>query len=116
MNTNIKDSTGRFIFSGDTVHVSWLEDIGLKELDLDATGTVRYMSDGVTAAFFVEFHAPIDIGVCEEGRYCCARQMLIQATEDYCITFTVVPPKVQAVRRAEGASETSAELDAKGGE
>jgi hypothetical protein len=90
VSTHVKDRNGRAIFTGDRVRVEWDEDLGICELHLVADGVVRYMSDGIVAAYFVEFDTPIKRGVCEDGIYECDRLMLIQADDEMCICFEVL--------------------------
>jgi hypothetical protein len=112
IDTGIKDGNGQPIISGARVKVCWQEDIGITELDLEATGVVKYMADGLTAAFFVEFDKPIHMGVCEDGHYRCERQMLIQANDDCCINFTVLDDVREKTPNDKGQIPREAGLDA----
>jgi len=88
--TGVLDVNGVHIQSGDFVRVNWLAELGITELDCEADGEVRYMSDNMQAAFFIEFDKPYIRFVCEDGNYEEERIMLMQADEDMCISFEVI--------------------------
>ncbi len=87
MNLQIKDVNNQDINLGDKVKVSWLASLEITELDCESVGTVQYMPDGITAAFFVELDKKYERYVCEDGTYEEERIMLIQPDEDMHIIF-----------------------------
>ncbi len=97
INTQVKDLNGKPIYEGDRVRVTWTADLGIKEIDCQSTGTVRYMHDGIVAAFSVVFDKKyarnIDIGIREEdfeSVYETENMELIQADEDMCVNFEIL--------------------------
>lgn len=94
--TGILDTNGARLAEGDRVRVEWTAELGVTELYCEAVGTVAYMPDKITAAWFVQFDTPFRRSVGPEGLYESESQMLLQEHEigDEClIHFTRLPLK-----------------------
>jgi len=89
--TGIRDLSGLRLFEGDRVRVEWTEELGIKELNCEAVGTVEYMCDKITAAWAVKFDQPYRRSVGDDGIYEAESQILVQETEigDECLIHFV---------------------------
>lgn len=59
--TGLHDKQGKEIYESDKVKCRWLAELGFTEKDCEATGIVKYMPDGITAAWHVKLSTDISI-------------------------------------------------------
>lgn len=63
--TGVRDVNLKKIYEGDKVKVHWLK-FCESESEFEKEGVIKYMADGITAAWFVEFDEIIKVGEYEE--------------------------------------------------
>lgn len=88
--TGLTDKNGREIYGSMSVKCRWLAELGITEIDCEAVGTVKYMADGITAGWFVEFDKPFKRCLGDEMTYEEERMQIIQPTEEMSIDFEII--------------------------